>query len=304
MRREPLTPLSDDKVAVVVASGEIVDGQQPPGTVGGDSTAELIRRATRDEAVKALVLRVDSPGGSAFASDVILRELEVFQESGRPLVVSMGSVAASGGYWISMSADEIWASATTLTGSIGVGATFPTFPRTLDRLGVHVDGFGTTALAGQFDPTRELGEDVQRLLRLSIDRAYQQFIDKVAAARERAPEAIDEVARGRVWTGEDALARGLVDRLGSFDEAVRSAAELAGLEEGEYEIDYVQPELTLAERLALEYAHVLAPLAALLPADGLSPMLERLMSATAPLSVFERSADPRGIYAYCFCDIR
>ena len=122
--------------------------------------ARLIRRATADERIKALVLRVDSPGGSAFASEVVLRELEVFQESGRPLVVSMGSVAASGGYWISMSADEIWASPTTLTGSIGIGATFPTFQRSLDRLGIHVDGVGTTALAGQLDPLRELGPDI------------------------------------------------------------------------------------------------------------------------------------------------
>jgi protease IV len=291
-------------VAVVVAAGEIVDGQQPPGTVGGDSAADLIRRASRDEQVKALVLRVDSPGGSAFASDVILRELEVFKESGRPLVVSMGSVAASGGYWISMGADEIWASPTTLTGSIGVGATFPTFPRSLDKLGIHVDGLGTTALSGQFDPTRELGADMQQLLRLSIDHAYAEFIDKVAAARNRPPEAVDQVARGRVWTGADALDRGLVDRLGDLDDAVESAAGLAGLEEGEYEVKYIEPELTFAERLALQYAAVLSPLVALLPADTLSPTLRRLLESAAPLSLFERGNDPRGIYAYCFCEVR
>ena len=136
---------------MIVASGTILDGAQPPGAIGGDSTAELIRQARADEPVKALVLRVDSGGGSAFASDVILRELERFQETERPVVVSMGSVAASGGYWISMAADEIWASPTTLTGSIGVGATIPTIPRTLDRLGVHVDGIGTTELAGALE---------------------------------------------------------------------------------------------------------------------------------------------------------
>src|SRR6187551_687092 len=153
LRTEGAPASQPNKIAVIVASGEIVDGSQPPGSIGGDSTSELIRRARADTSVKALVLRVDSGGGSAFASDVILRELQVFQQTNRPVVVSMGSVAASGGYWISMGANEIWASPTTLTGSIGVGATIPTFQRLLDKIGVHIDGIGTTELAGAFDAT-------------------------------------------------------------------------------------------------------------------------------------------------------
>ena len=222
------------KVGVIVASGTILDGRQPPGTIGGDSLADLIRAAEADQTVKALVLRVDSGGGSAFASEVILRELEVFQESNRPVVVSMGSVAASGGYWISMAANEIWASPTTLTGSIGVGATIPTFQRLLDRLGVHIDGVGTTELAGAFDTTRDLGDEVRNLIQQSVSATYTQFITKVAEHRERPVEEIDAAARGRVWVGSDALQRGLVDRLGNLPDAIDSAAELAGLEEGSY----------------------------------------------------------------------
>jgi protease-4 len=294
------------KIAVIVASGEIKDGNQPPGTVGGESTAKLIRRAARDADVKALVLRVDSPGGSAFASDVILRELVAFQQTHRPLVVSMGSVAASGGYWISMSADEIWASPTTLTGSIGVGATLPTFPRTLDHLGVHVDGLGTTDLSGQFSPLRGLGGDAKQLLRQSIEHAYTEFVSRVAQYRGQSVDQIDRVARGRVWVGSDALARGLVDKLGHLDDAVDSAARLAGLEPDQYRIEYVRPELSFSERLALQYAQLAVPFLKLLgPAVDVPPAVRKLLeTAEAPLAAFESFNDPRGMHAYCFCDVR
>jgi protease-4 len=296
----------ENKVAVVVAAGTILDGVQPPGTVGGESTAQLVRDATADGRVKALVLRVDSPGGSAFASELIRREVEVFRESGRPVVVSMGSVAASGGYWISMDADEIWASPATLTGSIGVGATLPTFPRLLDRLGVHVDGVGTTELAGQADLTRELGPDIKEIIGESIRHTYAEFISKVAASRDRSVEEIDAVARGRVWVGRDALERGLVDELGDLDGAIESAAELAGLAKGEYDVDYFEPELGIAAQLLLELGEATAPLGAAL---GLKPQispafLEMLEAATEPLEFLARLNDPRGIYAYCFCDVR
>jgi protease-4 len=185
LRTESSLEAQPNKVAVIVAAGTILDGTQPPGAIGGDSTSELIRQARADESVKALVLRVDSGGGSAFASDVILREIERFQETDRPVVVSMGSVAASGGYWIAMSADEIFASPTTLTGSIGVGATIPTIPRALDWLGVHVDGVGTTQLAGALELTRPLGEEIKGLIDLSIRRTYADFIGKVAELRNR-----------------------------------------------------------------------------------------------------------------------
>jgi protease IV len=291
-------------VAVIVASGTILDGLQPPGSIGGDSLAELIRQARDDEGVKALVLRVDSGGGSAFASDVILRELQVFQESDRPLVVSMGSVAASGGYWISMAANEIWASPTTLTGSIGVGATIPTFQRLLDKLGVHVDGIGTTRLAGAFDATRELNESVKGLIGQMIRQTYAEFIDKVAEHRERTVDEVDAVAHGRVWVGTDALDRGLVDRLGNLPEAIESAAELAGLESGGYGVKYIEPQLGLSERLVLELTATALPAIELVAGssrwqDTMSRWIE---SAMEPFAFLERLNDPRGVYAYCFCD--
>ena len=306
IRGEASDPSAEDSVGVIVASGIILDGTQPPGTVGGDSTARLIRRATANERIKALVLRVDSPGGSAFASEVVLRELEVFQESGRPLVASMGSVAASGGYWISMSADEIWASPTTLTGSIGIGATFPTFQRSLDRLGIHVDGVGTTALAGQLDPLRELGPDIVAIIGQSIQYGYDQFVDKVASHRDQSVEEIDGVARGRVWIATDARDHGLIDNLGNLSDAIASAAGLAGLEEDGYRIEYLEKELEFSERLALELAQVFAPLVRALGVEPAVPLeLQWLVDvAVEPFRLLERLNDPRDLYAYCFCEAR
>jgi protease-4 len=218
----------------------------------------------------------------------------------------MGSVAASGGYWISMGADEIWASPTTLTGSIGVGATVPTFQRTLDRIGVHVDGVGTTELAGGFDLLRGINDEARGLIGHSVRYTYDQFIRKVAEHRNRAVEEIDRVARGRVWAGSHALDRGLVDRLGTFDDAVGSAAELAGLAEGDYRIDYVEQELGIVERLLLELTADAGPL---MHAFGSQAAWQEVVSrwleaAMEPLAFVQRLNDPRGIYVYCFCDIR
>jgi protease-4 len=304
LRLEQGLPLQAAKVAVVVASGTILDGLQPPGTIGGDTLAGIIRQTRIDEGAKALVLRVDSGGGSAFASDVILRELEVFRASGRPVVVSMGSVAASGGYWISMAANEIWASPTTLTGSIGVGATIPTFPRALDWLGVHVDGIGTTELSGAFDLTRPLGASVDGLIARSIQHTYDDFVTKVAEHRGRSPAEIDAAAHGRVWVGTDALERGLVDRLGTLDDAIRSAAELAGLEEGSYGIEHVEQPLGFAERLMMSLtARGMSFAARLIDTPRWQGMVDRVLeSSLEPLAFVERLNDPRGVYAYCFCD--
>jgi protease-4 len=298
-------PTRGDKIAVIAAVGTILDGRQPPGSIGGDSLAEQIRRVRVDASVKALVLRVDSGGGSAFASDVILRELELFKESGRPLVVSMGSVAASGGYWISMAATEIWASPTTLTGSIGVGATVPTFPRTLDALGVHVDGLGTTQLSGALDVTRPMGDAVKGLIRESITKTYGDFVDKVAEHRGRPVEQIEAAAQGRVWVGTDAIERGLVDHLGTFDDALKATAALAKLGEGRYSVEYVEPELTFAERVALSVGAEAIPLTEkMLGLPRLSATLAHAVeSALEPLEFLTRLNDPRGVYAYCFCDV-
>jgi protease IV len=304
LRTEAVPEAQPNKIAVIVASGTILDGTQLPGTIGGDSTSELIRQARADSAVKALVLRVDSGGGSAFASDVILRELVRFQETNRPVVVSMGSVAASGGYWIAMAADEIWASPTTLTGSIGVGATMPTIPRALDWLGVHVDGVGTTKLASGTDIRRPIGESMKSLIELWIRHTYADFVGKVAEHRERSIDEIESAAQGRVWTGADALSRGLVDKLGGLPDAIESAAELAGLEDGSYMLDYIEQEIGFAERLVLSMtAKIVAATERLV---GLprwpATVTQALESALEPVAFMDRLNDPRGVYAYCFCD--
>jgi len=297
--------ISSRKIGLIVAAGTILDGVQPSGSIGGESMSRLIRRAAEDPAIRALVLRIDSPGGSAYASELILRELEVFRESGRPIVVSMGSVAASGGYWIAMNADEIWASPSTLTGSIGVGATFLTIDRTLAEIGINIDGVGTTRLSGQMDALQGVGEDVSEYIQLSIERTYDDFVGKVASHRERDPAEIEAAAQGRVWIGSEAQSLGLVDNLGGLDEAIESAAELAGLTPNSYSIDELNPELGWAELLALQLVKVSSPLISVLGIETkLPPSLVRILDIAAePLAFFEQLNDPRGIYAYCFCDI-
>ena len=292
-------------IALIVASGTILEGAQPPGSVGAESLSRLIRQARDDERVRALVLRIDSPGGSAFASEVIRRELEVFRATGRPIVVSMGSVAASGGYWIAMSADEIWASSSTLTGSIGVGATFPSVQRTLDRLGVHLDGLGTTALADGMDPLRGMAPQMGEYIQILVDRTYRDFVDMVARNRELTTESVQAAADGRVWIGDEAERLGLVDRLGGLDQAVLSAAELAGLAPGSYGIEKLEPELGWAGRFAISLVRVADPVLASIKLESPLPdSLDRLLdAATEPLAFFEQLNDPRGIYAYCFCDV-
>ena len=299
-------PDTDDTIAVIVASGSILDGTQPPGTIGGDSMAATIRRAIEDDDVKALVLRVDSGGGSAFASEIIQRELQVFRESGRPVVASMSSVAASGGYWISMGADEIWASPVTITGSIGVGATIPTFSRSLDRIGVHVDGVGTTRLSGQDNLMRELGDDFAAMIQHSIERVYADFIGNIAEYRDKSVEDVDVVARGRVWIASDAQAFGLVDDLGNLEDAIASAAMLADLPEDEYRVQYYTRELTIAEQIALEVIRMVSPVARALNVAPLLPeSLQTLLDIAAePFRMVDHLNDPQDIYAWCFCDVR
>jgi len=303
----------DRNVAVIVASGEIVDGEAAPGAIGGDTLAAEIRNARLDDTVDAVVLRIDSPGGSMFASEVIFDEIEALKAAGKPVVASMSSVAASGGYYIAMPADEIWASNTTITGSIGVGALFPTVQRGLDKLGVHVDGFGTTELAGQLRIDRPLGEDARRVLTATVEDAYRIFVGKVADARHLSFEQADAIARGRVWIGRDAHQRGLVDHIGGLNESVAAAAALAGLEEGAYGLRYFEPKQTLLQRLAIELA-VRAVRAAdrLGASQQLLAGLQRLRGGIAgdlltqldrELRLLSRFNDPRGIYFHCLCAI-
>jgi len=294
-------------VAVIIASGNIVDGEASPGSVGSATLNNLIRQAANDESVAAVVLQIDSPGGSMFASEVIFDQLEEVKGMGKPLVASMGSTAASGGYYIAMAADEIWADESTITGSIGVGAMFPTFQRTLAAVGVGVDGFGTTELAGQFSPVMELGVTGRELMDISIRSAYDVFIGKVAEARSMDVERVDEIAQGRVWIGGDALEIGLVDNLGGVDAAIVSAASLAGLAEGEYGIHYVARELSFSERLLLQYARLFGMLFSFgdTGGDGFKSLLQRVTgSIQNELAVFDLWDDPRGIYYHCFCEIR
>jgi protease-4 len=223
------TRLTGDAVGVVVAEGEIVDGQAPAGTVGGLSTANLIRKARDDKEVKALVLRVNSPGGSTFGSEIVRRELEVTRAAGKPVVVSMGDLAASGGYWISTASDEIVADAATITGSIGVFGLYPSVSKALEKIGVHPNGVATTWLRNADDPRRPLDPRFAQLVQMDVDRIYADFTRRVAVARKTTPEKIDAVAQGRVWTGAQAKERGLVDTIGLLDTAIASAARRAGL---------------------------------------------------------------------------
>ncbi len=221
--------LLGDAVAVIVAEGEITDGVAPIGTIGGLSTASLVRRARDTKDVKAIVLRVDSPGGSVFGSELVRRELELTRAAGKPVVVSMGDVAASGGYWISTASDEIIADATTITGSIGVIAILPNAAGTIDKLSIHSAPIATTWLRTAGDPRVPLDPRLADMIQKGVDHEYRNFTARVAQARKTTPEKIDAVAQGRVWSGSQALERGLIDRIGLFGDAVKSAARRAKL---------------------------------------------------------------------------
>jgi protease-4 len=222
---------SGPAIGVVVAEGEIGEGSEPPGRIGGRSTAELIRKARNDDEVKAVVLRVNSPGGSALGSELIRRELELTRAAGKPVVVSMGDVAASGGYWIALAADEVIADPATITGSIGVFGMLPTAQGLMDKLSVGTGGHATTWLATGYDPRRPLDPRFEQLIQSAIGRVYTDFITKAAAARKTTPGKIDAVAQGRVWTGTQALERGLIDRNGAWSDALKAAAARAKLPE-------------------------------------------------------------------------
>ncbi|MEZ5459805.1 MAG: signal peptide peptidase SppA [Steroidobacteraceae bacterium] len=294
------------RVGVIVASGEILDGDQPPGIIGGETLAGLVRDARMDDDIRALVLRIDSPGGSVLASEQIHRELKAFKATGRPLVVSMGDLAASGGYYIAAPADEIWASPGTITGSIGIFALFPTLNRTLDKVGVSVDGVGTTPLSGELRLDRPVGPVAGQLLQSMIERGYADFLALVAEGRGRKVEEIEPLAQGRVWSGRDAQRNGLVDQLGGFDAAVESAAQRANLAVGEYHVDYLESDLSWAEELAMSFK---VRLFNSLVED--SPSIRqalRLATLADPLqrevARWERMRTPNHLYAYCFCEAR
>jgi protease-4 len=286
-----------DRVAVIAAQGSILPGEQPPGSIGGDSLAWLIRSAVKEEEIGAIVLRVNSGGGSMFASEIIRQELLHVQEQGLPVVISMGSVAASGGYYIAAEADEIWATPSTITGSIGVFAAFPTFENLLERVGVHTDGVGTTELAGSLRADRALNPQLTEALNSSVAHAYRSFLQIVADGRGIALEDVDELAQGKVWSASDALENGLIDKLGSLEQAIESAAVLAGLEE--FEVEYFELPLSPRDQLLKQLANRSAAIggATRLPVGSvMRDFLQPLKDAKQELLSLQ---DPGHLYVRC-----
>ncbi|RTR38816.1 signal peptide peptidase SppA [Shewanella canadensis] len=286
--------LIDDTVGIIVAKGTILNGNQPAGQIGGESTSKLLRKARFDDQVKAIVLRVDSPGGSAFASEQIRQEVLALKTAGKPVVVSMGSYAASGGYWISASADYIYATPTTLTGSIGIFGMVTTFEDSLSSIGIHTDGVATSDWAG-ISVTKGLTPEIKSVIQRHIERGYHDFISLVATERGMSLDDVDNIAQGRVWSGKKAVELGLVDELGDLDSAVAKAAKMANLETFDSQI--IEQELSPQELFIQE---MFASAAAYLPQSTTSTVFEQLLSKwSGVIEEFSSFDDPNGMYLYC-----
>lgn len=295
-----------DAVGVVVAAGDIIDGDAPQGMIGGRSTSELIRRARESERIKAVVLRVDSPGGSAFGAELIRRELELTRQAGKPVIVSFGDVAASGGYWVSMAADEVIADPATVTGSIGVFALVPSIDKAMDKLSLHTAGVTTTWLAGATDPRRPLDPRLGQLIQAGVSYSYNEFVRLAAAARKTTPERINEVAQGRVWTGRQAKDQQLVDRLDTYTDALRDAAKRAKLGD-DFHVVYIEREPRGIDRLlALFLGEAARAMQARLGWDWTkvaAPEVTR--QAERDLTWLQRAAaNPFAAVAHCLCEPR
>ncbi|WP_338858261.1 signal peptide peptidase SppA [Serratia marcescens] len=285
------------KIAVVFANGAIMDGPQTPGNVGGDTTAAELRQARLDPAIKAVVFRVNSPGGSVSASEVIRSELAAVRAAGKPVVVSMGGMAASGGYWVSTPADYIIASPSTLTGSIGIFGIINTYEKTLDTLGVHTDGVATSPLA-DIAVTKALPKEFSQMMQLNIENGYKNFLDLVAKSRKMTPQQVDQIAQGHVWLGSDAKANGLVDQLGDFDDAVKKAAELAKLQQ--WQLDWFVDTPSLSDMVLSQFGvsiHAMLPAAiqSMLPA----PLASVANAVKEQPGLFNNLNDPQNRYAIC-----
>lgn len=290
---------SKNLIGVLTASGTIVNGKQPTGTIGGDTIAGLLRDARFDDRIKAVVLRIDSPGGSALASEVIRKEVERVKAAGKPVVVSMGSVAASGGYWIATPADEIWAQPTTITGSIGVFGLMGNVDRGLNSIGIHTDGLGTTSIAGGLRSDRPLSPELARMFQMGVDDTYRSFINHVSEGRKMDPARADQLAQGRVWSGVDAKKIGLVDELGDLKAAVKAAARRAGVA-GDYRKVLIEPKMDFTE-FFLE--NLLSDLNAWFGDSAVTriselPFAKVWMDGIKGLGLFARFNDPKQIYAY------
>jgi len=293
-----------NKVAVVVAEGTILDGKQDAGAIGGVSTSALLRKARLDNSVKAVVLRVNSGGGSVFASEQIRREVDAIKVAGKPIVVSMGNVAASGGYWISMTSDKIFASEATITGSIGIFGMFMTYPKTLEKIGVHTDGVGTSSWAGAFRPDKALNEGLSKLIQSNIDHGYQQFISAVAMARDLDIEMVDTIARGRVWTARQAKEFGLIDEIGSLDDAVTDAASKANIG-NKFDVVWMEQELTGMQKF---FMSSLAQVGSVLDINIVTQEQKMLKQLLEPIEaslkmVLNAKNGQVTQYAHCFCEV-
>jgi len=295
-------PSSSNKIAVVVAEGDIVRGTQPQGVIGAETLSDKLRLIALDKDVEAVVLRINSPGGEVFASEKVRREVQQLKEAGKTVVASMGDVAASGGFWIAMGADEVWASPSSITGSIGVFGMIPTFSRPLEKLGIHTDGVGTTPLAGKLRLDQPLDPDLKRIFQHATEQTYRDFIKLVADARQMTPDDVDRVARGRVWNGAQAKDRGLVDQTGTLRQAIDAAARIAGLG-SDYDVRYEERELSAFESLLIEISG--SAVAALGWTDGAglrlrSTLLEDLLR---DLDMLARSAGEFSVAAHCLCRV-
>lgn len=289
-------PSQKSKVGLIIAEGAILPGKQPPGMIGGDSLAQLIKNARESREVKALVLRINSGGGSAFASEIIRQELLELKKSGKPIVVSMGAVAASGGYWIAADADEIWASPATITGSIGIFGAIPTFEKTLASLGIYRDGMGTTPLAAGLDITQPLPEQLKSAIQQSIVYNYDQFLQIVANGRNLEKSKVADLAEGRVYDGQTAKTLGLIDKIGSLDDAIGAAAGLANLQD--FTTEYIRSPVSMKDHFLqlLSTGQTLWTERSVLQ----NPTITRLKKTLShPLKQILPLDDPRGIYAQC-----
>lgn len=288
------------KVQVVVAEGEIVSGYQPAGMIGTESLTEQLRAASEDSDVRAVVLRINSPGGESFASEKIRRELQAMREGGRTVVISMGDVAASGAYWIAMAGEEVWASPASITGSIGVFGIFPTFARPLEKLGIHTDGVGTTPLAGKSRLDLPMDADLKRIFQGATEQTYRKFIEVVAAGRNMDASEVEEVAQGRVWSGAQAKDRGLVDQTGTLQQAIDSAARIAGLG-SDYEVEYSEFKFGPVERFLLELTGSTLSRLGVTPATSAWRANSLIDGLLSDLRFLANSANGFTLAAHCLC---
>ena len=289
-----------DHVALITASGPIELGDQPNGKIGSESISQLIKQAREDDSIKAVVIRINSPGGGAFASEVIRQDIIALKEHGKPVIVSMGAVAASGGFWIAMGATEIWSTPTTITGSIGVFGVVPTFEETLQNVGIRSDGVDTTTLSNIYQISRPMSDHAKQVVQSGVDYTYSKFLSIVAKARNTSVERVGLVAQGRVWTGEKALELGLIDKLGGLNEAISAAANIAELDN--YELLELTRPLSIQEKILNQIGNTrIKYLGEPHPALTFVPeFLVKIKSLYTKFSFLEAMNDPRNIYLSCF----